>query len=101
MIHGGGAIGGVVNVLDDQIPTAIPEKGYEGSVELRGASGAREQTGALQLTGGAGHVAVHVEGLARDASDYRVGSGWSGGAAVPGSQRPCIHRRAAASSFPG
>jgi iron complex outermembrane receptor protein len=85
LIHGGGAIGGVVNVLDDKIPTAIPQKGYEGSAEVRAGTGAREKTGAFQLTGGAGNLAVHVEGLARDAGDYRVGSGWSGGSKVPGS----------------
>lgn len=85
LIHGGGAIGGVVNVLDDKIPTTIPQKGYEGSAEVRAGTGAHEKTGAFQLTGGAGNLAVHVEGLARDAGDYRVGSGWSGGGKVPGS----------------
>ncbi|WP_042428932.1 TonB-dependent receptor domain-containing protein [Comamonas granuli] len=85
LIHGGGAIGGVVNVLDSKVPTAIPQKGYEGSAELRLGSAAGEKTGAFQLTGGAGHLAVHVEGLARDAGDYRVGSGWEGGRKVPGS----------------
>ncbi len=85
LIHGGGAIGGVVNVLDDKIPTAVPQKGYEGSAEVRAGTGANEKTGAFQLTGGAGNLAVHVEGLARDAGDYRVGSGWGGGGKVPGS----------------
>ena len=85
LIHGGGAIGGVVNVLDNKIPTALPEKGIAGSAELRGATAAREKTGAFELTGGAGQFAVHVQGLARDAGDYRVGSGWSGGNSVPGS----------------
>ena len=85
LIYGGGAMGGVVNVLDDKIPTAIPHKGYEGSAELRAGTGARDTTGAFQLTGGAGNLAVHVEGQARDAGDYRVGSGWSGGRRVDGS----------------
>ncbi|ODS93982.1 MAG: TonB-dependent receptor [Comamonas sp. SCN 65-56] len=85
LIHGGGAIGGVVNVLDNKIPTAIPENGIAGSAELRGTTAARETTGAFELTGGAGQLAVHVQGLARAAGDYRVGSGWGGGAAVPGS----------------
>lgn len=85
LIHGGGAMGGVVNILDNKIPTAIPEKGYEGSAELRYGSGAKEKASAFSLTGGAGQVAVHVEGMARDAGDYRVGSGWSGGPRVAGS----------------
>jgi len=77
LVYGGGAVGGVVNVLDGKIPTAIPAKGYEGSAELRANTGAREAAGAFSLTGGVGNLAVHVEGVARDAGDYRVGSGWA------------------------
>lgn len=85
LVYGAGAVGGVVNVLDGKVPTAVPEKGYEGSAELRAGSAAREKAGAVALTGGAGNVAVHVEAAARDAGDYRVGSGWDGGGRVPGS----------------
>ncbi|MBY0453270.1 MAG: TonB-dependent receptor [Burkholderiaceae bacterium] len=85
LVHGAGAMGGVVNVLDGKVPTVIPTKGYEGSAELRANSGAREGAGAFALTGGAGNMAVHIEGAKRDASDYRVGSGWAGGSKVPGS----------------
>ncbi len=85
LVYGNGAVGGVVNVLDGKVPTAIPQKGYEGSAELRANTGARERAGAFSLTGGAGNLAVHVEGVARDAGDYRVGKGWSGGNKVPGS----------------
>jgi len=80
LVYGAGAVGGVVNVLDGKVPTAIPQKGYEGSAELRA-----EKAGAVALTGGAGNVAVHVEAAGRDAGDYRVGSGWAGGSRVPGS----------------
>lgn len=85
LAYGAGAVGGVVNVLDGKVPTAIPQKGYEGSAELRAGSAARETAGAVALTGGAGNVAVHVEAAGRDAGDYRVGSGWAGGGRVPGS----------------
>ena len=77
LLYGAGAVGGVVNVLDGKIPTAIPQKGYEGSAELRANTGAREAAGAFSLTGGTGNLAVHVEGVARDAGDYRVGKGWA------------------------
>ncbi|AYM96182.1 TonB-dependent receptor [Acidovorax sp. 1608163] len=77
LVYGNGAVGGVVNVLDGKVPTAIPQKGYEGSAELRANTGAREGAGAFSLTGGAGNLAVHVEGVARDAGDYRVGKGWA------------------------
>ncbi|ATE61379.1 TonB-dependent receptor domain-containing protein [Thauera sinica] len=85
LAYGGGAIGGVVNVLDRKIPVAIPERGVEGSVELRGNTAAREAAGAFEITAGSGSIAVHAEGLKRDARDYRVGDDWSGGSRVDGS----------------
>lgn len=85
LAYGGGAIGGVVNVLDDKVPTAIPVRGIEGHVELRGNTAARETAGAFAVTAGSGNLAVHAEGLGRDARDYRVGDGWAQGRRVDGS----------------
>lgn len=85
LAYGGGAIGGVVNVLDDKIPTRIPARGAEGHLELRGASASGEATGAFAVTGGSGNFAWHAEGLHRDTGDYSVGRGWSGGKDVDGS----------------
>ena len=76
LAYGGGAIGGVVNVLDKRVPTAVPERGAEGSVELRADSVASGVAGAFEVTAGSGNLAFHAEGLKRDARDYRVGSGW-------------------------
>lgn len=73
LLYGGGAIGGVVNVLDDKIPTAIPEKGYQGFAALRGNTVADEKAGAISLTGRAtDNLAVHFESSLRDAEDYRA-----------------------------
>ncbi|NNG25841.1 TonB-dependent receptor domain-containing protein [Telluria aromaticivorans] len=85
LAYGGGAVGGVVNILDRKIPTAMPAKPVEGSMELRANSVAREKTGAFELTGGAGNVAIHAEGVKRDAGEYRVGKGWPDGDRVHGS----------------
>ena len=85
LAYGGGTVGGVVNVLDRKIPTAMPENGLEGSVELRAGSAAREVAGAFEVTAGSGNIAIHAEGVKRDASDYRVGSGWAQGRRVDGS----------------
>ena len=63
----------------------MPDKGFEGNVELRGNSAAREKAGAFDITAGTGHIAIHAEGVKRDASDYRVGSGWEQGRRVNGS----------------
>lgn len=76
LAYGGGALGGVVNVLDKRVPTAVPERGIEGSVELRADSVANGVAGAFEVTAGSGNLAFHAEGLKRDARDYRVGSGW-------------------------
>src|SRR5690606_19820446 len=42
LLYGGGAIGGVVNVIDGKIPKAMPENGVEGFAQLRGATGSKE-----------------------------------------------------------
>lgn len=81
----GTAVEGTVNVQDGKIPTALPEKGLEGSAQTRYSTADRGKSGAFSLTGGQGPLVVHVEGMGRSAQDYRVGSGWSGGRSVPGS----------------
>jgi len=88
LAYGGGAVGGVVNILDRKIPTAMPQNGLEGSAEVRANSAAREKTGAAEFTVAAGsNLAVHVEGVKRDAGDYRVGKDWSEGRRVAGSYK--------------
>jgi iron complex outermembrane recepter protein len=73
LLYGGGAIGGVVNVLDDKIPTAMPEKGYEGFAALRGNTVADEKAGAISLTGRAtDNIALHFESSLRDTDDYQA-----------------------------
>ncbi len=85
LAYGGGAVGGTINIIDRKIPTAIPVNGLEGSAELRANSVAREKAGAFEVTGGAGSVAFHAEGVKREADAYRVGKGWSEGRKVDGS----------------
>ena len=88
LAYGGGAVGGVVNILDRKIPTAMPEDGLEGSAEVRANSAAREKTGAFEFTTAAGsNLALHLEGVKRDADDYRVGKDWDQGRRVNGSYK--------------
>ncbi len=87
LAYGGGAVGGVVNILDRKIPTSVPENGYEGSAEVRANTVAQERTGAFEVTAGSGNIAVHAEGVKRDAEPYRVGDGWDEGKRVPGSYK--------------
>ena len=83
LLYGGGAIGGVVNVIDRKIPTEVPANGVAGEAEVRGATGTRERAGAVGITAGSGNFAVRVEGMKRKSDDYRVPD-WSR-AKVPGS----------------
>ena len=85
LLYGGAIGGGVVNVLDDRVPTTRPEKGYEGSIELQKDTSAKEGTGLFSLTGGTGPIVVHAEALKRSAQDYSVGKHWSEGSKVIGS----------------
>lgn len=72
LLYGGGAIGGVVNVIDKKVPTYVPQNGYEGELELRANSVANEGAGLFGLTAGAGNFAVRVEGVKRQADDYEI-----------------------------
>ena len=72
LLYGGGAIGGVVNVIDRKVPTYVPENGVEGELELRANSVANEGAGLFGLTAGAGNFAVRVEGVKRQADDYEI-----------------------------
>ncbi|WP_338762626.1 TonB-dependent receptor [Massilia sp. METH4] len=87
LAYGGGAVGGVVNIIDRKIPTSLPGKQVEGSAEVRASSAAREKAGAFEMTAKAGSVAFHAEGVKRDANDYRVGEDWSEGRRVGGSYK--------------
>lgn len=73
LLYGGGAVGGVVNVLDNKIPSRLPENGLEGRFLLRGNTVADEQVAAAALTGKIGdHLVLHAEGSYKDADNYRA-----------------------------
>lgn len=73
LLYGSGAVGGVVNLLDDKIPSAQPEDGFDGMLVLRGNTVANERAAAASLTSALGsRLALHAEFSARDADDYRA-----------------------------
>lgn len=73
LLYGGGAIGGVVNVVDRKVPQFMPKNGLEGFVGGRVGSVANEKAGVVSLTAAASEsVAVHFEGSTRTADDYQV-----------------------------
>ena len=72
LLYGGGAIGGVINVIDKKVPTYIPEAGYEGVIELGANSVAKEKNGVFGVTAGHEHFAIRAEGSQLKADDYNV-----------------------------
>jgi iron complex outermembrane receptor protein len=69
LFYGNGAIGGVVNVVDESIPKSTETKGewlteYNSNNDQTLASGS--------FTGGMGNVAVHADGFYRDSENYQI-----------------------------
>ncbi len=88
LLHGGGAIGGVVNVLDNRIPDTLPEKRIQGFFALRGNTVADEKAGTVSVDARLGDsLVLHAEHAQRKADDYeiagfttpRVNGSWSEG----------------------
>ncbi len=72
LLYGSSAVGGVVNVIDDRIPSSRSTGGLHGSVNLRSGSVNNERMGSLKLGGGRGDWAWHLGGIVREADDYEV-----------------------------
>ncbi len=75
LLYGSSAIGGVVNVIDERVPSELPAGPVSGIVEARGGTASAERAGALALTGRVGRVAWHVDASGRDTDDYSVPEG--------------------------
>ncbi|MCK9563786.1 MAG: TonB-dependent receptor plug domain-containing protein, partial [Bacteroidales bacterium] len=76
LLHGGGAIGGVVNVIDNRIPEQLPERDLEGFAALRGDTVADERAAALSLIGRLhDNIAFSLEGSHRESDDYKARGG--------------------------
>lgn len=71
LLYGGGAIGGVVNVIDKRVPVALPEQ-LTGAVEMRHASVSDENTGVFRLDWGLGNWAFHLDGLKRESNNLDI-----------------------------
>jgi iron complex outermembrane recepter protein len=71
LLYAAGTVGGLVNVTDSKIPTKMPDKGYEGNVNVRYGTGSDEKIVSGGVTAALGdQFALRVEGLKRDANDY-------------------------------
>src|SRR5690606_18983360 len=66
LIYGGGAIGGVVNVIDNRIPRESPKMPLQGAIEQRHDSATDGNTSVFKLEGGSETLAFHLDGVYRD-----------------------------------
>ena len=71
LLYGNGAVGGVVNVIDNRIPTN-QFNGINGLLESRYSSAADQQISVLKLEGGVSNFAWHVDGVYRESNDVEV-----------------------------
>jgi iron complex outermembrane receptor protein len=71
LLYGSGAIGGLVNVVNERIPTALEDK-PTGQVETRYSSVDNGRNVSGSLDGAAGHVGMHIDGNWRDTNDYKI-----------------------------
>lgn len=75
LLYGSGAIGGVINVIDQRVPSRLTP-GAEGALEYRHASNADARVLAGKIATSAGNLAVHLDGFSRDSADTRGGNGY-------------------------
>ena len=67
--YGSQAVGGVVSVENDRVPSAVPRNGFSG--EIRGGLNSVDngRDSAFKVTAGSGGVALHADGFKRRADD--------------------------------
>ena len=71
--YGSGAIGGIVNVIDNRIPEAAPDRPLSATGEQRYNSVADQTTSNLKLEGGQDRFAFHLDGFYRDGGNLHIG----------------------------
>lgn len=69
--YGSGAIGGIVNVLDNRIPDKLPDN-ITGGAELRTNSVDDETSGVFSVDGSAGYMAIHLDAVKRDSNNMDI-----------------------------
>lgn len=71
LAYGGTAIGGVVNVLDNRIPTDLPD-GIDGAISTQASSVDNGRSVSGRLTFAVGPVAVSLDGVSKRTDDYDI-----------------------------
>jgi iron complex outermembrane receptor protein len=71
LLYGSGAIGGLVNVVNERIPVDLAPRA-SGEAEFRLGTVDRSRSMMLSAEGSAGSIGLHVDGNLRRADDYRI-----------------------------
>jgi iron complex outermembrane receptor protein len=71
LLYGSGAIGGLVNVVNERIPTAL-EKQTTGTVESRYSTVDRGKNASATVDTAVGQFALHADGNIRNTDDYKI-----------------------------
>lgn len=71
LLYGSGAIGGVVNIVNNRLPTEVTE-GFTGSVEASAGSVARENNVFGDFNYGVGNHQLHADITRSRAKDYKI-----------------------------
>ncbi|QPK65567.1 TonB-dependent receptor [Methylomonas sp. LL1] len=73
LLYGSGAMGGVVNVIDNRIPGQLPDKLLGGALEQRFDSTSDETSTAMKIEGGKDNIAYHLDGFYRHRDNMDIG----------------------------
>jgi iron complex outermembrane receptor protein len=71
LLYGSGAIGGLVNIVNDRIPTAL-EPRRSGETELRYSTVDQGKLASFSADASTGNIGLHADGSALNAGDYRI-----------------------------
>lgn len=73
--YGSQAIGGVVNAINDRVPTSLPDRPVSAETSGTYTSNARGGEGTAMLDARAGQFAIHADAFARHTGDYAIPGG--------------------------
>jgi len=73
--YGSQAIGGVVNAINNRVPTQLPDKPFSGEANALYGTNADTRQGSALLDGRVGQFAIHADGFDRHTDNYDIPQG--------------------------
>ena len=70
--YGSQAIGGVVNAINNRVPSMLPDEAFSGAVSATYGSVSNNGETSVLLDGASGNFAFHADGFYRNAGDYET-----------------------------